>query len=281
MCIIIYHPEDTNMVSKQVLKHCWDKNSDGAGYSYWDQASKMWLVNKGFMSWSAFWLSFNAHSFSKQTTWIAHFRIATAGNTDGGNTHPFKICTNYDTMRIEKYRAKKIAFHNGVVGSGEDEASDTMFHIKTYIAPLFPSIHKKKINIIITHLCETNSNRWLLTNGATLFLFGDWETKDGVYYSNKSYVIVKTYISQYTNYNNYGNYNYDYYRNKRAEEEKENKEVQDKINKIKTNKLECPICGESEFVMDSAYNVGECTCYTCGCVFDETSHDVYFFEPIV
>jgi len=51
MCIIIYHPEDTNMVSKQVLKHCWDKNSDGAGYSYWDQASKMWLVNKGFMSW--------------------------------------------------------------------------------------------------------------------------------------------------------------------------------------------------------------------------------------
>jgi len=275
MCIIIYHPEETNMVSKQVLKNCWDKNSDGAGYSYWDQAAKMWLVNKGFMTWNEFWLSFNAHSFSKQSTWIAHFRIATAGNTDGGNTHPFKICTNYDTMRVEKYRAKKIAFHNGVVGRGEDEVSDTMLHIKKYIAPLFPSIHKKKIKTIITHLCETNSNRWILTNGAHLFLFGDWEDKDGVYYSNKSYIVAKVHVYKQTNYNNY---NYDYYRKRREEREAKEKKKKEKETE---RKIECPICGESKFVMDSPYNVGECTCYTCGCVFDETTHNVYFFEPVV
>lgn len=280
MCIIVYHPNGADMVAKRNLKKCWDTNDDGAGYSFWDKASKMWIVKKGFMEWDIFWASFNSHNFSKRSVWIAHFRIATAGNTDGGNTHPFQICTNYSKMRQHSFRAKKIAYHNGVVGKGEDIASDTMTHIKHYIAPLFPSIHKKKIKKIIVKLCEASSSRWIMTNGSKLFFFGDWEEENGVYYSNKTYKIYPVYkYANKTTYNHGSAYGYSTY-----ETYKKRKEAREKLDAAKEkvekkDQIECPICGEKHFVMDSKYCVGECTCYTCGAVFDNDTNEIFFFEP--
>ena len=274
MCLIIYHPENTNMVSKNLLKRVWKRNDDGAGYSFWDTTAKTWHVRKGFMEWEDFWKSFNENNFSKSSVWIAHFRISTAGDTDQGNTHPFINCSNYDIMRKLEFSAKNIVFHNGMIGQGEKNISDTMLHIKHYIYPLFSKITKRTIKKIIQKLCDTSSNRWLLTKGRTLYLFGDWEEDDGVFYSNTTYKPAKSYpLYNSRDYHNaYGCSNSDWRKvwglGKKEEEKKK-----------KDDKISCPICGEKHFVMDSRYCIGESICYTCGAVFDSDTDEIFFFEP--
>lgn len=222
MCIIAYSPHSVPPLTEEVLKTCFANNSDGAGFAYYVASEQMWHVQKGFMSWEAFWEAYSAHNFTAETCVVCHFRIGTSGNKDGGNTHPFPITRNADMMRETEFIAESILIHNGVIGSGDGIISDTMVHVRDNVAPLMPFIDEDGIFNILKSLCKTSTNRWFITKGRRLWRFGTWEedTETGQLFSNASYKALKTvYKSDTTVYtypnrsNGYG-YGYESWRNR-------------------------------------------------------------------
>lgn len=246
MCVIAFKPKDVEPMSKETLEECFRCNSDGAGYSYWDKENKIWAINKGFMTFPSFWKAFKKEKFSKDDTFMAHFRIATSGNKDGGNTHPFPVCDNFNTMRKKENTAEDIAYHNGVVGGGGKIASDTMERIKECILPMHHHIGDGKYEKIMDMVCQASSNRWLITKGDDIYMYGNWEEHEGVFYSNNSYKIIN-YTTNTVNhvkgnwrdpkwpYNVYEKEHWDVYKKRKEAEKKTAKEEAKKDNKEKKN----------------------------------------------
>jgi len=272
VCIIVYHPKNAKQITKETLSICFQNNDDGAGYSFWDKEKNKWIIRKGFMEWDDFWESFNGNDFQSENIWSAHFRIGTSGKTDGGNTHPFPVCDDYVTMRKTEYETNIIAVHNGVMGKGEDDFSDTMKHIKEILFPMRDKINDKKFLKIFGKLCNTSSNRWLIASEASTLLLGDWKKFEGSYYSNTSYEEVKTWKAASASargYNSSWNDPYNWY-NKRGENRKGTSK----------DELDCPSCGEKEFIAPSLFSNFKKRCYCCGAVFDPITDNISFFVPI-
>lgn len=204
MCIIAISEEGVKPLTEEILKTCFENNSDGAGFTWWDGWN--WQVRKGFMKWKKFKKAYNAMHFEADTLVMCHFRIGTSGNKDGGNCHPFPVCQDYNKMRKKSFQTSQIVIHNGVIGSGEGIASDTMKHIKKYIAPLTRYSEDKDLEIILRESLKTTSCRWVITNGPIYNLYGEWHDHDeGWKFSNTSYKPrVTTTTTTYHNNTNYG-----------------------------------------------------------------------------
>ena len=147
------------------------------------------------MKFKKFWKAFSAKEFGKDDVVVMHFRIGTSGKMRHPDcTHPFPVCDDYEHMNWKSYTADSICVHNGVVGSGDGDASDTMVAIKDYINPMFPYMEDPKIAHIMDLLVESKSSRWLITNKANVIRFGKWITSEGgVKYSNLGYLPTVTY----------------------------------------------------------------------------------------
>lgn len=198
MCIAIYKDAKSAPVKRKVLQTCFQNNSDGAGYAWWDRKKKLWIVRKGFMTFGAFWKSFNSHGFQKKDTYICHFRIGTSGNKRGPDcTHPFPVVGDCEVMRELEFESPSIVVHNGVQGPGDGTISDTMLATRKIIWPLYPLLNDKDrgddVLEIMAECLKVNSNRWLITEGFEVTLIGDWKTDDetGVRYSNDGWKAVK------------------------------------------------------------------------------------------
>lgn len=107
---------------------------------------------------------------------IWHFRIATSGTkvtTDPYNIHPFAICNG------EYY-----LYHNGVLGSGLGNKSDT--HA---LADLLSSASLETAKTVVKSLSQ--SNRFVIANAHNnpeeYYLFGEWVCESGVLMSHKMY----------------------------------------------------------------------------------------------
>jgi hypothetical protein len=191
MCIAIYKDAESAPVKRKVLKTCFDNNGDGAGYAYWDRKKKTWVAQKGFMTFTAFWKSFNAHGFQKKDSYICHFRIGTSGNKRGPDcTHPFPVHADCEIMRKTEFETKNLVVHNGVHGPGDGTISDTMLAVRDWVYPLFPLMSDEtRSERIMDIMCEglkMRNNRWLVTEGYEVTLIGDWKTDDetGLRFSN-------------------------------------------------------------------------------------------------
>jgi len=190
MCIIVSKEVGVENPSEEILKQCWDKNNDGAGLAYYNPDNNDWCIEKGFMTWKAFKKAFYKKNFTKDNTWIAHFRIGTCGNTDKGNTHPFPVVSQLNKMRKLKLNSDMIAFHNGVMGSGEKIYSDSQVAIRDFVYPIMQVIDtSKKFIDILEKVLDPGSCRWLVCNKEDMYYFGTWHEKDGVKYSNTGYII--------------------------------------------------------------------------------------------
>ncbi len=199
MCIAIYKDSSASPVDKDTLKRCWTRNSDGAGYAWYDKKKKVWNVRKGFMTWEAFWNSFNEHQFQKKDVYMAHFRIGTSGNKRGPDcTHPFPVVGDCEVMRKTEFSSARIVMHNGVHGGGDGTISDTMLAVRNWIWFLWPLLtDKERAEYAIDTLQDglrTTSNRWIITDGPEVTLYGTWikDETTGVRYSNSGYEEPKT-----------------------------------------------------------------------------------------
>lgn len=188
MCIIAVKPLNVDDFTTDILKYCWEKNDDGAGFAYWNDEKQVWAVEKGFLTFKKFIKAYQAHNFGKEDVSIVHFRIGTSGLKDKGNTHPFQICDDYEKMREKKFESTAIAFHNGVVGKGEGNYSDTMVHIADYLFPIFPLWDDKRINEHIADaLLTKNGSRWLVCIKDIYYYYGTFHEYKGWKFSNSNY----------------------------------------------------------------------------------------------
>ncbi len=103
---------------------------------------------------------------------IWHYRIATSGKLGDINVHPFPICGG-----------KYLLYHNGVLGNGLGEKSDT--HA---LADMLMHVDIKVATSVIESLSERN--RFVIasaTDPKWFRLFGKWEAEAGVLLSHKMY----------------------------------------------------------------------------------------------
>jgi hypothetical protein len=191
MCIAVYKPYESPPIKKRIFKNCWDNNDDGAGYAWWDAEAKIWHLRKGFMTWKAWWKSFNSHQFKDDSKYIAHFRVGTSGVKNGPTcTHPFPVSKEPKHLEATAIDTYSVAMHNGVVGQGEGNLSDTMVYVRDYAAVLWKYAQKdESVEDLLCGLLKYDTNRWLLAYGEQVMLYGDWdEDKEmGAWFSNSGY----------------------------------------------------------------------------------------------
>lgn len=113
---------------------------------------------------------------------IWHYRIATSGKVNDDNIHPFEICNG-----------KYLLYHNGVLGNGVGDKSDT-----AVLAELLYDVDIEVASSVIESV--SHRSRFLIasaTNPKDFRVFGDWEFDAGVLMSHKMYKpVYKTYTSK-------------------------------------------------------------------------------------
>lgn len=103
---------------------------------------------------------------------IWHYRIATSGRVDEYNVHPFPVCGG-----------KYLLYHNGVLGDGLGDMSDTHALAETLM-----HVPYKTARAVIESL--TTGNRFVLAradNPHYFEVFGEWKVSAGVLMSHAMY----------------------------------------------------------------------------------------------
>lgn len=218
MCVIIAKTKQGRIPTKETLKRCFTKNSDGAGFMYQDKAQV--IIDKGYMNFESFYQRFeelcDKYNNFENKNLVMHMRISTAGGVSKENTHPYPICDDYKSMKMTRNICDIGVAHNGVISIAKpselqekNSINDTMVFIKAYLNPIYQEWHKCFENESYTTGINllTNSRFAVLDKNDNLTLIGDFQEYEDAFYSNTSY---KSYTSTYNYTSHYNNYNYDY-----------------------------------------------------------------------
>jgi len=165
------------IIPETSLRACFTANPDGAGFAYVHPDTNKIVVKKGYFDFDKFKKDYYpaAAKYGQQSPFVVHMRIATSGRVDKSNCHPFKV------------RGGVMA-HNGVMGAGFKEKSDTRVFVELYQNALrrdWVEANKDKIGSAV--------GSW----NKLVFLFEDrsfviinekaWHWKNGIAYSNTSW----------------------------------------------------------------------------------------------
>ena len=174
MCIAILKPSDKTL-DKSLLQACADNNPDGCGFAY-NEDDK--IIIKKFMDFNSFWKEYKKVQDNK--TMLIHFRIATHGNVELANCHPFKL-NNHMAL-----------IHNGIIsgyGSKTENLSDTKDFINKVIGNISYKMWKNPSFIKLVESAIGYSKFVILDNSGKYYIInekkGDWV--DGVWFSNSTY----------------------------------------------------------------------------------------------
>lgn len=123
MCVAIYLPAGES-ISNKTLKQCYAANPHSIGYMF---ATEGLLIVQKFMAYPEFLAAFRAQrERHTETDFVIHFRIASSGEIDLDNCHPFHI-------------SQDVAFcHNGILDDcyGDKKRNDTRHFSDDVLAPL-------------------------------------------------------------------------------------------------------------------------------------------------
>jgi hypothetical protein len=303
MCVIGYKPHGVEPITKEVLKLCWKQNKHGAGYAIYNN-DETWRYAKGFMKWSHFWKAFKKEKVTKDTCYVVHFRIKSAGAITKQNTHPFVLSKDYRRMgKLSSKSEKVLIFHNGTCGRGEGSANDTMTFNKKYIYPLMQYPDDKALEDILSHLLTETRDRWFIVDGNSISRWGTWHDHEGSKFSNMIWKPYKRYTpKQPTGYlpapsNSSGirtgtGEAYDWNKNRNQNTapvlvERTGTLLPDGTvmwDEDKTTPPEeiitmCPHCYEDKHLIDSPFQgMGDTMCERCGACFDDGSDTIIIHD---
>ncbi len=201
MCIIIVKPKGKT-IDKRLARHCWSRNSDGAGFAF-SHNDKI-RVHKELKDFEKFWSLYerfiikpqmqceeyqdlngthNKRSRELEKNILIHFRIGTSGLVSRENIHPFCI-------------SSKLAFaHNGIITgidtTKDDQYSDT--YLFNELVRSLPSgwTKNKSINTFIKNFIGINSKLAFINNKGNYSFVreaaGEWDEITGLWFSNTTF----------------------------------------------------------------------------------------------
>lgn len=185
MCVAIYKPAGIACPSIETLKQCWDANPDGAGIAWRTADAENPLhIEKGFMNWKEFETYWKAEQISSYTgDLFIHFRITTHGGTSEGNTHPFPIVDSDIALKAMSCDCRNVLMHNGILPVVPDskDISDTMMLCKLIARGRFEERPQELMNLVNDII---GTNKLIMMDKHGVYMAGQWQEIDGVYYSN-------------------------------------------------------------------------------------------------
>lgn len=213
MCIAIASFKGVEIPNKQRLRNCFNRNSDGAGFSI--ATGKEVIISKGYMTFDDFEKAIDKYSKLydlKESGVLIHFRIKTHGKVSKEQTHPFPISSLDIDLNATDISVDRAMVHNGIIrGYGSyslsSKLSDTQEFCKEFLYH-FEQANKEWWNSaplveIVTE--ELGSKMAILDKSGEIKTFGTgWiqDKEDHVWYSNSNYT-----ASSYCGYGSYNSYN--------------------------------------------------------------------------
>lgn len=191
MCIIASKPAGVDMPKENYISNMFNNNSDGAGLMY--AVGGKVHIEKGFMTLRDFnekLEQLDREYCLKKLPLVMHFRVATHGEVNAENCHPFPI-TESEAMLKKRMCVTNIGVaHNGIINiKPRAKISDTMEYIISQLAPLekaVPDFYKNKWLLKMIYNAIT-SKMVIMDSAGNLTYIGEFEEKDGIKYSNTSY----------------------------------------------------------------------------------------------
>ena len=185
MCVIISKPAGVEPVKDEYLSKAWDSNSHGGGVVFKRPGEEV-KIKKGFMNKDEF-LAYLKDINTKDTAFIAHFRIKSVGEVKPENCHPFV--------------AKNVTYaHNGTLHIQPfDGKTDT----ETFGTVVFKNhtLNWIKENQFLIEMALDHSKFAVMDNktGEIFILNKEYgKERDGVWYSNESaFPVPKTTYTGY------------------------------------------------------------------------------------
>lgn len=184
MCVIVV--QEGKFPGWDIMKNCWDKNPDGAGYMF--QIDGQVHLSKGYMSFETLKRSVMASVPDyKHATIVYHFRIATHGTVTPNNTHPYPYSNVVEHMRALELRCGLGVAHNGMISKidaasqRKEDISDTaQFILEHYKEDI-------KLSSIIKAFqreTERSRSRFAILTGTKVFTSGKFYNIAGCKFSN-------------------------------------------------------------------------------------------------
>ena len=198
MCIITYKAKGVDIPSADIIKTCFKNNPDGAGVAILRPGAKTVEIHKGFMELAGFY-DFVSSAISAKDIAVYHYRITTSGGTKPQNCHPFPISDKVEELQALSIAARYAFVHNGIIGQGTPELSDTQIYIKNTLAKLNIQALTKGLENKITK--ETEGSRTLTIDARyhKVIKTGTWveDEESGLLFSNRTYVTTNSYDAYY------------------------------------------------------------------------------------
>lgn len=165
MCVIVHKERNVDIPKKNILKACFEANPHGSGILLWRQNSNIAEIYKGFMTFDAFYDIFQSLMIKKEDECILHFRITTAGGTCKENCHPFPISNDINEIKALRINTTKALVHNGIIGRGTDNLSDTQLFVMDVLASsdvIYNNLDDESIQKMIENF--TPGNRYIIVD---------------------------------------------------------------------------------------------------------------------
>ena len=195
MCIIVAKRKGIELPTKEILKNCFNYNSEGAGIMFND--GNQVFIEKGFMDFNSFYSRLEAldKEFNLVNSDLAlHFRISTSGNVDQGNCHPYPISTETSQLRNLSLVTDIGMAHNGVIRKHIPETrsilNDTQTFIKNFVYNMYSS-NKEFLTVgaNIKALEEEAGSKLCFITKDNMYIIGKFiEETNGILYSNDTYL---------------------------------------------------------------------------------------------
>ena len=186
MCVIAYKPIDS-VLSKEDAMRMWESNSHGAGFCVWDEKSRTWKMQKGFMSFEELWRAMEPFT-RKGVILVAHFRIVSRGKVCPEQTHPFEITLEEGNAYL---------FHNGTLDIRITQGSSDTYELAFQLSQL--KLKKEQLKLLLKEGGLLDNVRAhsrfavCLPGEEEPFLVGQWEEIKGLKTSNSYWQYRRTY----------------------------------------------------------------------------------------
>lgn len=206
MCIIVVKPKGEEFPTWKTLETCFDNNGDGAGFM-WNDGKGGVSIRKGFMEFSSFKKAIKElkRNMTKDTAVVMHFRIKTHGEVSRECCHPFPLENSLERLRLTECSCRWGVAHNGIITGRMTNArcSDTMDYVMKVLYPLMKVggsdwLQSKWVQNLIVDTCD--STKFAILNGnGNVKLIGNFQSKDGCFFSNSTYETSRYTYGSFTN----------------------------------------------------------------------------------